>query len=159
MILGWQFNYFIERFVFGAYKNCYYYYCYGYNAEWCVLCFGSLGSVHKDVWTDLKKLCRDKDAFKDVVRDCSISAIIGANYIWRHRVKKLDTVKPVKHQWVLPPPCMHGIDNDHVCTVGYRGTLFSQCTSDHCLSILNHVHIHSGNQNPVFLCSIFHLLF
>ena len=100
-----------------------------------------------------------KDVLKDVIRGCSISAIIGANYIWRHRVKKLDTVKPVKHQWVLSPPCMHGLNNDHVCTVGYRGTLFSQCTSDHCLSILNHVHIHSGNQNPVFLCSIFPLLF
>ena len=56
----------------------------GYNAKLCALRFGSLGSFHKDVWTDLKKLCRDKDVLKDVSRDCSISAIIGANNTWRH---------------------------------------------------------------------------
>ena len=29
---------------------------------------------------------------KGDIRDCSISAIIGANYIWRHRVKNTATL-------------------------------------------------------------------
>ena len=61
----------------------------GYDACLLVVCFGSLGSVRCDVWRNVRKVVDDKYAVKDFMRDCSISNLIGANYIWRHRVKKL----------------------------------------------------------------------
>ena len=61
----------------------------GYKVELLVLCFGSLGSVRKDVWRNVRKLIRVKEDVKTFMKDCSISNVIGANYIWRHRVKKL----------------------------------------------------------------------
>ena len=47
---------------------------------------------------------------------------------------------------------MYGIDNNHVCTVGYRvprtikfeGLYIPQCTSDHCLSVLENSCNHEG---------------
>ena len=61
----------------------------GYDDCLLVVCFGSLGSVRRDVWRNVRKVVDDKYAVKDFIRDCSISNLIGANYIWRHRVKKL----------------------------------------------------------------------
>ena len=61
----------------------------GINVELIVLCFGSLGCIRKDVWKSLRRLKIDKDVIKDCLQWCSISNIIGANYVWRHRVKKL----------------------------------------------------------------------
>ena len=61
----------------------------GYRTNLVVLCFGSLGCVKKDVWKLLRKFTNDKCYLKDVLKWCSISNVIGSNYIWRHRVKKL----------------------------------------------------------------------
>ena len=63
----------------------------GYNASLLVLCFGSLGSVKSNVYNCLRKFSADKMDIKDTMKWCSISCIIGSNYIWRHRVKKLLT--------------------------------------------------------------------
>ena len=61
----------------------------GYSSELIVLCFGSLGCVKKDVWSKLKRFTTDKDLVKKTLKSCSISTIIGSNYIWRNRVKKV----------------------------------------------------------------------
>ena len=61
----------------------------GYDAEMSVLCFGSLGSVQNDAWKCSRKISQDKIYIKEVLKWCSISSIIGSNYIWRHSVKKL----------------------------------------------------------------------
>ena len=53
----------------------------GYNVKLHVLCFGSLANSTKD--------CGGRSKAKNVLKWCSISNIIGANYIWRNRVKKL----------------------------------------------------------------------
>ena len=60
-----------------------------YDVKLIVLCFGSLGCVHKNVYKGLRQFTRDKIAIKELMQQCSISCIIGSNYIWRHRVKKL----------------------------------------------------------------------
>ena len=61
----------------------------GWNVDLKVLCFGSLGCVKKDVWTFLRSLSVDKLIVKNTLQWCSVSNLIMANYIWRHRVKKL----------------------------------------------------------------------
>ena len=61
----------------------------GYDVELLILCFGSLGSVRNDAWKCLKRFTNDKTYVKDVLKWCSLSSIIGSNYIWRHTVKKL----------------------------------------------------------------------
>ena len=61
----------------------------GLDVELKVLCFGSLGCIKKDVWTVLRSLTVDKIIVKNTLQWCSISNLIMANYIWRHRVKKL----------------------------------------------------------------------
>ena len=61
----------------------------GYDTKLITLCFGSLGSVRNNVWNDLKGFTDDKIYLKSIIKSCSISNIIGSNYIWRHRVKKL----------------------------------------------------------------------
>ena len=61
----------------------------GYSTKLLVLCFGSLGSVKSDVWRCLRTFSDDKLKIKQVLKYCSISNIIGSNYIWRNRVKKL----------------------------------------------------------------------
>ena len=61
----------------------------GYSATLIVLCFGSLGSVRNNIWNDLKQFTDDKVLLKNTIKACSISNIIGSNYIWRHRVKQL----------------------------------------------------------------------
>ena len=46
--------------------------------------------VHKmKCWKCLKRFTNDKTYLKDVLKWCSLSGIIGSNYTWRHRVKKL----------------------------------------------------------------------
>ena len=54
-----------------------------------MLCFGSLGNVTKGYGSIVRKICRDRSKAKNVLKWCLISNIIGANYIWRNRVKKL----------------------------------------------------------------------
>ena len=61
----------------------------GYFVKYVVVCLGSLGSVMKNAWSGLRYLKPEKNNLKQVLKWCSISCIIGSNYIWRHRVKKL----------------------------------------------------------------------
>ena len=60
-----------------------------YSTKLFVMCFDSLGSVRKDNWKVLLKFTADKTYIKNVLKWCSTSNIIGSNYVWRHRVKKL----------------------------------------------------------------------
>ena len=53
----------------------------GCNVKLHVSCFGSLANSTKE--------CGGRSKAKNVLKWCSISNIIGANYIWRNRVKKL----------------------------------------------------------------------
>ena len=61
----------------------------GYSAKLKVLCFGSLGNVEINCYENLKDIITNKTVLKDLLKWCSISAIIGSNYIWRKRVKML----------------------------------------------------------------------
>ena len=61
----------------------------GWDVDLKVLCFGSLGCIKKDVWTVMRSLSVDKLIVKNTLQWCSVSNLIMANYIWRHRVKKL----------------------------------------------------------------------
>ena len=61
----------------------------GYNAKLLVLCFRALGCIANDVRRNLSRLKIDLDDVKSLLKWCSISNIIGANYIWRYRVKQL----------------------------------------------------------------------
>ena len=65
----------------------------GYDTKLIVLCFGSLGSIKNDVWSGLRYFKPGKDKLKRLLKWCSISCIIGSNYTWRHRVKKLFQVQ------------------------------------------------------------------
>ena len=60
-----------------------------WNVELKVMCFGSLGCIKKDIWRELRSLSVDKLVIKQTLQWCSISNVIMANYIWRHRVRKL----------------------------------------------------------------------
>ena len=62
---------------------------HGWNVELKVMCFGSLGCIKKDIWRELRSLSVDKLVAKQMLQWCSISNVIMANYIWRHRVRKL----------------------------------------------------------------------
>ena len=62
----------------------------GYNTRLMVICIGSLGTVHKSVFNSLTFFSNDKDKVKKLIKWCSISAIIGANYIWRYRLRFLN---------------------------------------------------------------------
>ena len=61
----------------------------GFDTKLIVLCLGSLGSIRKDVWSALRCFKPKKQELKRLLKWCSISCIIGSNYTWRHRVKKL----------------------------------------------------------------------
>ena len=61
----------------------------GLEANLHVICFGSLGCIRKNAWNILKTFNEDKTTIKELLKWCSISAVIGSNYIWRHRIKKL----------------------------------------------------------------------
>ena len=62
---------------------------FNYNTKFIVLCFGSLGTIDQDVRTGLMYFKPSNKNLKDLLKWCSISVIIGSNYIWRSRVKKL----------------------------------------------------------------------
>ena len=62
----------------------------GWKTSLKVLCFGALGCIKKDVYGSLRNIGFGKAKVKELLAWCSISNIIGANYIWRHRVKKLN---------------------------------------------------------------------
>ena len=62
---------------------------HGIDAKLLVMCFGSLGSIKSNIRNDLRVLGFDTDTVKSFMSWASISCIIGANYIWRHRVKKI----------------------------------------------------------------------
>ena len=59
----------------------------GYSAKLIIMCFGSLGTIEKSIYNSLLIFNRDKTLVKDVIKWCSISVLIAANYIWRYRVK------------------------------------------------------------------------
>ena len=63
----------------------------GWNVDLKVLCFGSLGCIKKNVWTVIRSLSVEKLIVKKIntLQWCSVSNLIMANYIWRHRVRKL----------------------------------------------------------------------
>ena len=62
----------------------------GYRVNLKVLCFGSLGCVTSETSRYVNELfAYNKEHSKRFLKWCSISNIIGANYIWRNRVKKL----------------------------------------------------------------------
>ena len=60
-----------------------------WNVKLFPLRFGSLACVMDDVWKCLRKLNFDKKDSKELTNWCSISNLIMANFIWRHRVRKL----------------------------------------------------------------------
>ena len=62
---------------------------HGWNVGLKVMCFGSLGCIKKDIWRELRSLSVDKLVAKQMLQWCSISNVIMANFIWRHRVRKL----------------------------------------------------------------------
>lgn len=57
----------------------------GYNCKTLVLVFGSLGHVHKLCVRGLQLAGLVKKAAKQLVKFCSISAIIGSHIIWKRR--------------------------------------------------------------------------
>ena len=59
----------------------------GYTTKLIIMCFGSLGTIEKSIFNSLLTFRRDKTLIKDLIKWCSISVIIAANYIWRYRVK------------------------------------------------------------------------
>ena len=61
----------------------------GIQTKLLVMCFGSLGCIKSDVRNNLCFLKLDAGDIKCLLAWISISCIIGSNYIWRHRVKKL----------------------------------------------------------------------
>ena len=61
----------------------------GIKSNLLVMCFGSLGTIKGNVRNNLRILGFDSDNSKYFLSWASISCIIGANYIWRHRVKKI----------------------------------------------------------------------
>ena len=62
------------------------------NVVTLVMCFGSLRCVKQDVFGSLRKFTDDKYEIKSVMKWCSISNIIGADYIWWHGVKRVMSV-------------------------------------------------------------------
>ena len=61
----------------------------GFKVKMLVLCFGSLGNVPKNCSKMVQKIYKNHEKAKDILKWCSMSIIIGANFIWQNRVKKL----------------------------------------------------------------------
>ena len=59
----------------------------GYETKLVIICIGSLGTIEKSVYSSLQMFNNNKTLIKEVLKWCSISVIIAANYIWRYRVK------------------------------------------------------------------------
>ena len=69
----------------------------GIKAKINVLCFGSLGSVHKEVRTCLKKLGLSYEEAKSTMKWCGVSNMIGGNIIWRERCKLVHEERNSEH--------------------------------------------------------------
>ena len=69
----------------------------GIKAKINVLCFGSLGSVHKEVRTCLKKLGLSNEEAKSTMKWCGVSNMIGGNIIWRERCKLVHEERNSEH--------------------------------------------------------------
>ena len=61
----------------------------GFKVKMHVLCFVSLGNVPKNCSKMVRKIYKNREKAKNILKWCSTSIIIGANYIWRNRVKML----------------------------------------------------------------------
>ena len=61
----------------------------GFKVKMHVLCFGSLGNISKKCSKMVQKIYKNHEKAKNTLKWCSIFIIIGANYIWQNRVKKL----------------------------------------------------------------------
>ena len=61
----------------------------GFKVKMHLLCFRSLGNVPKNCSKMVRKIYKNREKAKNILKWCSISIIIGANYVWRNRVKKL----------------------------------------------------------------------
>ena len=59
----------------------------GYKVELFIMCFGSLGTITNKSYNAMTKLQLSNTMSKNTLKWCSISNIIGANYIWRHRCR------------------------------------------------------------------------
>ena len=62
-----------------------------------VLCFGSLGSVHKNVRECLKRLGLSYEEAKTTIKWCGVSNMIGRNIIWRERCKLVHEERDSEH--------------------------------------------------------------
>ena len=58
----------------------------GFKVKMHVLCFGSLGNVPKNCTKMARKIYKNHQKTKNILKWCSIYIIIGANYIWRNRI-------------------------------------------------------------------------
>ena len=54
-----------------------------------VMCFGSLGAVHKNVRGNLKRLGLSGEEAKETMKWCCVSNMICGSIIWRNRCKKV----------------------------------------------------------------------
>ena len=54
-----------------------------------VMCFGSLGTVHKNVRGNLKRLGLSGEEAKETMKWCSVSNMICGSIIWRNRCKQM----------------------------------------------------------------------
>ena len=61
----------------------------GFKVKMHVLCFGSSGNVPKTCSKTVRKIYKNREKAKNILKWCSVSIIIGSNYIWRSRVRKL----------------------------------------------------------------------
>ena len=61
----------------------------GFKVKMHVLCFGSLENVPKICSKMVRNIYKNREKTKNILKWGSISIIIGANYIWRNRAKKL----------------------------------------------------------------------
>ena len=60
-----------------------------YSTDYYVMCFGSLGCVHKDVRGNLRKLGMTHEDTKATMKWQGVLEMIGSNIIWKNRCKKL----------------------------------------------------------------------
>ena len=61
----------------------------GFKVKMHVLCFGFLGNNPKKCSKMVQKINKNREKAKNILKWCSIFIIIGANFIWQNRVKKL----------------------------------------------------------------------
>ena len=61
----------------------------GFKVKMHVLCFGFSGNIPKKCSKMVQKINKNREKAKNILKWCSIFIIIGANFIWQNRVKKL----------------------------------------------------------------------